>query len=230
MAFALVMLLSTASRSQVIQNLATGGTASLDGLTFTVSGCGSSSTAGLCSNVMLDLSASRGIVTAEFVGNGGAYGSNVLSVSNGSLQYLWFNLSVASTGSRAVTSLSGSVGGYGYNNTQVMNAASGCSVSGGWNTGSYCAAYAYNYPVSTGNATQTVFSGMTSLSVSYTLGIQGSAGQTLVLNRATSLYSVPEPSTAALLLTGMAGLLCARRWRRRRAARACRAGGGEWAR
>jgi hypothetical protein len=212
---ALVVSPVPGSCAQVVQNLATGGSATLDGLTLTVSGCNSSSTAGLCGNVMLELTDSPGHVAAEFLGNGGAYGSNVLSVSNGSLQYLWFTLTVSSP--RPVTALSGAVTGTGYNNTQVNNAASGCTVTGGWSTGIYCAAYAYN-----GAPTQTAFTGVNKLNISYTLGIQGTRGQALVLNNASSVFNdVPEPGALAAMASGLAGLFAVRCPGRRRARPTC---------
>jgi hypothetical protein len=217
MAAAMLILAGTQTRAAVIGNLATGGSVGLDGLTFTISGCGSSS-AGLCNNVMLQVTDSPGYVAAEFLGNGGTYGSNVLAVSDGSLQYLWFNLTVTSR--RTLTALSGAVTGTGYNNTQILGASSGCSVSGGWDTGIYCAAYAFKSA-----ATQTSFNGTTSLNISYSLGIQGSAGQTFVLNNATSTFKVvPEPGAAMAIVPGLVALYWLRRRGPRRARRTAPAG------
>lgn len=213
-AFAVVFFLSAQSWAQTIDNLATGGSASLDGLTFTISGCTSLSTPGLCNNVEMKLTDAKNSVTAQFLGNGGAYGSNALSVSNSSLQYFYFTLNV--TSSRAVTAVSDSVSGYGYNNSSLNNApGSGCTTTGGRNTGLYCTAYAFNYPGNSANPASNAFPGQTNLNLTYTLGIQGTGTQTLVLNSASALFTdIPEPRGVVVMLAGVAGLF-ASRYRRR---------------
>lgn len=207
----LVPLACGPARAQSVLNLANGGSFAFDGLTFTVEGCDGGSND--CSNAeMIAMGSTGGGVEIEFLGNGGANGTNLLSVANSNaLEYFWFTLTVAATGGTNVASLGGAVAGSGgYNNTAFTSSAASCVVSGGWYTGNDCSAYAY-----VGAPTVTSFSPVSSLSIQYTLGLQGVFGQTQTLSNATTVFaSIPEVGSITLILTGLVGMILVRLWPR----------------
>jgi hypothetical protein len=200
-----------------IGSLANPASLTLDGLTFTVTGC----EVALCADLELTATETGSGVAVEVLGNGaGSYGSNILESVNGvGLGLLDFTLTVAGIGNTRIASVSTTVNGsYPAGNDSDIGALlqfSGlgtCTTTGGYNFGYGCNPFPWGT-----NGWLTAFGPVSSLSVNYQLALLILPGQTIILSSISQTFCpAVEPASIGVMATGLAGLAMARLRRNRR--------------